>query len=46
MDAFDEKLDNNQDESIDKLEDIHAPIRVQTPLPVVSTKILQNLNKS
>lgn len=43
MDAFDERSeDSDQDELMDEIEDIHAPVKAQASVPVVPTRILQN----
>ncbi|MCJ1349846.1 hypothetical protein MMC31_008088 [Peltigera leucophlebia] len=43
MDAFAERSeDSDQDELMDEIEDIHAPVKAQALVPVVPTRILHN----
>lgn len=43
IDAFDERPgDGGQDELMEEIEIIHAPLKAQASVPVVPTRILQN----
>lgn len=47
MDVFDKSLDDSdQDKVMDEIEEIYALVKTQALVPVVPTKILQNIERS